>query len=207
MIEAERFLARQSTDREAWLWHRSQGVTATQVGKAATPAGFAECVAEIENPREVTVNAFMDWGNQREPYIAQVVKERFGIMPNDWLISAGGKLSPDRWMMATPDGLSMDHTLIGEYKTSGKPLDKIPAHYMRQVQWQLFVTGAERCLFAYELRLDAPGGFAPGFDVETQWVDRDEKKIKELCSVAEKLQTINVYASWEQREELENGSV
>jgi hypothetical protein len=104
--------------------------------------------------------------------------------------------------------LSLDHKLIGEYKTSGKPLDKIPAHYMRQVQWQLFVAGAERCLFAYELRLDAPGGtFAPGFDVETQWVDRDDKKIKELVSVAEKLQTVNVYASWDQREELENGSV
>jgi len=206
VIEADRFLAR-STDREAWLWHRQQGVTATQVGKAATPAGFAEAVAEIENPREVTVNAFMEWGNQREPHIAQVVKERYGIMPNDWLVSKGGNLSPDRWMMATPDGLSLDHMMIGEYKTSGKPLDKIPAHYMRQILWQMFVCGpqVERALFAYELRLDAPGGFAPGFDVECQWVDRDEKKIKELVSVAEKLQTVNVYASWEQREELENG--
>lgn len=204
VIEADRFLAR-SSDREAWLWHREQGVTATMVSKAATAAGFAEVVAEMENPREITPNAYMDWGNEREPYIADVVKERFGIMPNDWLISAGGKLSPDRWMMATPDGLSLDHTVIGEYKTSGKPLDKIPAHYMRQVQWQMWVTDAERCLFAYELRLDAPGGFAPGFDVECQWVDRDEKKIKELVAVAEKLQTINVYASWEQREELENG--
>jgi putative phage-type endonuclease len=204
MIAPDRFLAR-SSDREAWLWHRSQGVTATMVAKGATPAGFAEVVAELESPREVIPNAFMDWGNEREPHIAQVVKERYGIMPNDWLVSKGGNLSPDRWMMATPDGLSLDHTMIGEYKTSGKPLDKIPAHYMRQVQWQLYVTDAERCLFAYELRLDAPGGFAPGFDVETQWVDRDEKKIKELVSVAEKLQTINVYASWEQREELENG--
>jgi putative phage-type endonuclease len=204
VIPSDRFLAR-SSDREAWLWHRSQGVTATMVAKAATPAGFAEVVAELESPREVIPNAFMDWGNEREPHIAQVVKERYGIMPNDWLVSKGGNLSPDRWMMATPDGLSLDHTMIGEYKTSGKPLDKIPAHYMRQVQWQLYVTDAERCLFAYELRLDAPGGFAPGFDVECQWVDRDEKKIKELVSVAEKLQTINVYASWEQREELENG--
>ena len=207
VIEADRFLAR-SSDREAWLWHREQGVTATMVSKAATPAGFAEVVAEMEaERREITPNAYMDWGNEREPYIAEVVKERFGIMPNDWLISAGGKLSPDRWMMATPDGLSLDHKVIGEYKTTGKPLDKIPAHYMRQVQWQMWVTDAERCLFAYELRLDAPGGFAPDFDINTQWVDRDDKKIKELVAVAEKLQTINVYASWDQREELENGSV
>lgn len=208
MIDADRFLAR-SSDREAWLWHREQGVTATMVSKAATPAGFAEVVAEMENPREVTPNAFMDWGNEREPFIAQVVLERFDIFPNDYLISKGGKLSPDRWMMATPDGLCWHdgHKTIGEYKTSGKPLDKIPAHYMRQIQWQMWVTDAERCLFAYELRLDAPGGFAPDFDINTQWVDRDDKKIKELVAVAEKLQTINVYASWEQREELENGSV
>jgi len=208
VIEADRFLAR-SSDREAWLWHREQGVTATMVAKAATPAGFAQVVAEMENPDDIEPNAFMSWGNEREPFIAQVVLERFDIFPNDYLISKGGKLSPDRWQMATPDGLCWHdgHKTIGEYKTTGKPLDKIPAHYMRQVQWQLYVTDAERCLFAYELRLDAPGGFAPGFDVETQWVDRDEKKIKELVSVAEKLQTINVYASWDQREELENGSV
>jgi hypothetical protein len=105
----------------------------------------------MENPVEVTPNAFMEWGNVREPFIAQVVKERHGILANDWLISAGGSLSPDRWMMATPDGLSLDHLTIGEYKTSGKPLNKIPLRYMRQVQWQLFVTGAEACVFADEV--------------------------------------------------------
>ena len=204
MINVERFIARSSM-RDEWLEARTCGVTATQVSEAFTPAGMKAVLAKIENPAEITPNGFMDWGNEREPHIADVVKQRFGIMPNEWLIAAAG--AGNEWMMATPDGLSLDHRFISEIKTSGKPLDKIPAHYKRQVQWQLFVTGAERCLFAYELRLDAPGGFAPGFDVETQWVDRDEKKIKELCSVAEKLQTINVYASWEQREELENGSV
>lgn len=206
MIDADRFLVR-SSDREAWLWHRSQGVTATMVARAFTPAGFAEVVAQMENPEEVTPNAYMEWGNQRESYIADVVKERYGVMPNEWVISKGGKLSADRWQMATPDGLSLDHIMIGEYKTSGKPLDKIPAHYMRQVQWQLYVTDAESCVFAYELRLDAPGGFAPGFDVECQIVERDEKLIKELVAVAEKVQQVNVYKSWDQREELENGSV
>lgn len=203
MIEADRFLVR-SSDREAWLWHRSQGVTATMVAKAFTPAGFAEVVAEMENPREVTPNAYMTWGNEREPFIAQVVKERYGLLPNDWLISAGVSLSPDRWMMATPDGLSLDHKICGVYKTSGKPLDKISALYMRQIQWQMWVTDAEQCVFAYELRLDAPGGFAPGFDVECQIVERDDKLIKSLVSIAEKVQQVNVYKSWDEREELEN---
>ena len=204
VIEVDRFLVR-SSDREAWLWHRSQGVTATMVARAFTPAGFAEVVAQMENPIEVTETSYMSWGNLREPYIAEVVKERFGVMPNDWVISKGGKLSPDRWQMATPDGLSLDHKVIGEYKTTGKPLDKISALYMRQVQWQLYVTDAESCVFAYELRLDAPGGFAPGFDVECQVVERDEKLIKELVAVAEKVQQINVYKSWDEREEIENG--
>jgi hypothetical protein len=212
VIEVDRFLAR-STDREAWLWHREQGITATAIGKAAAgPAGFAEVVAQIENPQPIQVNHFMEWGNEREPYIAEVVKERFGILANDWLISAGGKMSPDRWQMATPDGLCWHdgHKTIAEYKTSGKRLDSIPAHYMRQMQWQMWVTDAERCLFAYELRMKAGAGFAPDVvtGVVTQWVPRNDEMMKELLLVAERLQDINVFNSWqEQREEIRNGSV
>lgn len=204
VIEVDRFVVR-STDRAQWLEARASGVTATTVSRAFTPAGMKEVLAELDEPREVTPNAYMSWGNQREGYIGQIVKERYGVMPNDWVISKGGKLSADRWQMATPDGLSLDHKMIGEYKTTGKPLDKISALYMRQVQWQLYVTDAEQCVFAYELRLDAPGGFAPGFDVECQIVERDDKLIKELVSIAEKVQQVNVYKSWEEREEIENG--
>ena len=203
MITANRFIAR-SSDREAWLHARSQGVTATTVAKASTPAGFREAVAQLENPQEIVPNAVMEWGNLREPHIAQVVKERFDIMPNDWLISRDADLN--RWQMATPDGLSLDHKVIAEIKTSGKPLDSVPIHYKRQVQWQLYVTGAERCLFAYELRLEGPEGFVPGFDVVTQWLDRDEAMIEQLLKVAQELQMTNVYLSWEEREGLANGS-
>jgi hypothetical protein len=201
MIIPERFIAR-STDRDAWLAARAEGVTATMVAKASTPAGFRDVIEHIDNPVDIIPNALMEWGTHREPFIAQIVKERFGIMPNDWLISFDDGLR--RWQMATPDGLSLDHGLIAEIKTSGKPLDKIPVGYMRQIQWQLHVTGAERCLFAYELRLEGPEGFVPGFDVETQWVDRDEKMISELIAVAEQVQQHIVYRSWDEREQLEN---
>jgi hypothetical protein len=197
VIEADRFLVR-SSDREAWLKARAEGVTATMVQRAFTPAGMKEVLAEIDEPREVTPNAYMDWGNEREPFIAEFVKQRHGLLANDWLISKGGKMSPDRWMMATPDGLCWHdgHKTIGEYKTSGKPLDKIPAHYIRQIQWQMWVTDAEQCVFAWELRMDAPGGFAPGFDIETQIVQRDNALIKKLVAVAEQVQQVNVYKSW-----------
>jgi hypothetical protein len=200
VIEADRFLVR-SSDREAWLKARAEGVTATMVQRAFTPAGMKEVLAEIDEPREVTPNAYMDWGNEREPYIAEFVKQRHGLLANDWLISAGGRMSPDRWMMATPDGLSLDHTMIGEYKTSGKPLDKIPAHYMRQIQWQMWVTDAASCVFAWELRMDAPGGFAPGFEISTQVILRDDELIKKLVAVAEQVQQVNVYKSQEKDEQ------
>jgi hypothetical protein len=190
MIAIERFIVSSQT-KDLWLAARDRGVTATQVAKASTPAGMKEVLAQIENPTPVEPNGFMDWGVEREAYIAHVVKERYGILPNDWLLCADGP--SNEWQMATPDGLSLDHKLIGEYKTSGKSLEKVPANYMRQVQWQLYVTGAEKCLFAYELRLEGPEGFVPGFDVECQWIDRDEKMIADLIKVAEEVQMHAVY--------------
>lgn len=197
MISIDRFIASSQT-RDLWLAARDRGVTATQVAKASTPAGMKEVLAQIENPTPIEANAFMSWGTEREAHIAHVVKDRFGILPNDWLLCADG--AGNDWQMATPDGLSLDHTLIGEYKTSGKSLEKVPANYMRQVQWQLYVTGAEKCLFAYELRLEGPEGFVPGFDVETQWIDRNEEMISELIETAQKVQEHAVYWERSQRE-------
>lgn len=192
MISVERFIVSSQT-RDLWLEARERGVTATQVAKAATPAGMKEVKAHIESPTEVTVNEVMDWGNEREPYIAHVVKERFGVMPNDWLICADGP--GNEWMLATPDGLSHDMKTIGEYKTSGKDLSTIPIGYRRQIQWQLMVSGAERCVFAWEQRLEGPEGFVPGMDVETQIVERDEEMIGQLIKVAQEVQDHAVY--WE----------
>lgn len=197
MIAVERFVARSSM-REAWLEARELGVTATQVAKASTPAGLKEVLAQIEQPVEVIPNAVMEWGNHREPYIADWVKSEFGIMPNEWLIRADG--AGNEWQLATPDGLSLDHSLIAEIKTSGKPLDTIPIHYRRQIQWQLHVSGAEKCLFAYELRLEGPEGFMPGFEIATQWVERDEKMISELIETAQKVQEHAIFFERAKRE-------
>jgi hypothetical protein len=190
VIGIERFIVSSQT-KDLWLAARDRGVTATQVAKASTPAGMKEVLAQIENPTLVEPNGFMDWGVEREAYIAYQVLKRYGILANDYLICAEG--AGNEWQMATPDGLSLDHTMIGEYKTSGKPLDKIPANYMRQVQWQLYVTGAKQCVFAYELRLEGPEGFVPGFDVECQVVERDEDMISELIKTAEKVQEHAIY--------------
>ena len=189
MIEPTRFIAR-STDREAWLAARERGVTATQVAKAATPAGMREQLALIENPEPIIDNEFMAWGREREPVIAMEIKERFGILPNDWLIAAEG--DGNAWMMATPDALSLDHSVIGEFKTGGKP-PSLPIHYRRQIQWQLFVTGAEQCVYAYEQRLGEFGAFYPAFDLHVEVVLRDEQEIEKLRAVAQELQLHAIY--------------
>lgn len=195
LISADRFLVR-STDHEAWLRAREGGITATQVARAATPKGYEEELARMADPTPIEPNAYMAWGSEREAYIALAVKDAHGVMPNDWLITAGASQhDPNRWMLATPDGLSLDHELIGEYKTGGKPHTSIPIHYRRQMQWQMAVTGASACVYAYEQRLGVPGAFYPAFDIHMEIVERDDKEIAALRAVAERLQQHACYMS------------
>jgi hypothetical protein len=184
MISPERFIAR-SSDRDLWLESRTHGVTATAVAKAASgPAGFRDQLEARRNPVDIEVNAFMAWGTFMEPVIAQFVKTEFGIMPNEWLIAS----EHDSRFLATPDGLSLDHGTIAEIKTMGKPLEKPPLDHVRQMQWQLMVTGAQKCLYAWQLRVEMPGGFAPGWlEPRSVWVERDEKMIADLVTVAKRL--------------------
>jgi putative phage-type endonuclease len=187
MISINRFIA-PSSDRENWLKARRNGVTATMVSKAATPSGFETVVKELAGGDTVEDNAFMKFGRDSEQWIALSLRETHGIMPNEWLIAA--EVEP--WMMATPDGLSLDHSLIAEIKTTGTDWgdwSKVPIHYRRQVQWQLFVTGAEASVFAWVLRRENKlGEFVPAwFEPKTVIVERDPKMIDQLVSTARKI--------------------
>lgn len=184
MISAERFLVR-STERDRWLAAREGGVSATTVADAATPAGFREVVAARQDPQPIEPNDYMMFGTESESVLMEHAHRQFGIIPNDWLI-AGSNVQH----LATPDGLSVDHLLIAEAKTTGKDWgDKPPIRYRRQVQWQLHVTGAERCLFLWNLRVpEDQGWFYLGWlEPKTLWIDRDEKMIAELVAVADRL--------------------
>ena len=187
MIDVQRFVASQSVSRESWLSARREGVTATQVAKAAAgPGGFEQAVEDYRADFVEVDNPYMAFGRVWEGPISMQLKESRGIMPNDWLISSA---ISDHYL-ATPDGLSLDHTLISEVKTTGKDWnpEKIPAQYMRQVQWQLFVTGAERCVFAWLLREERDGVFVPAwFEPRVVMVERDEKMIAGLMKVADDL--------------------
>lgn len=197
MIPAHRFIET-SENHEAWLAARAGGVTATEVAKAATPAGLKEVLANRANPQPVEVNEYMQFGSDNEDWIARVLKRDFGLMPNRWLIAS--EKFPQH--MATPDALSLDHTRIGEIKTGGKyTLDKAgnlkpPIAHMRQMQWQLWTTGAVECVYAFMLRAESGGVFVPAWmEPLTVIVPRDELMIAALVKVADQLLTD--FEGWE----------
>jgi hypothetical protein len=203
-MEKERMVARSQTDE--WYKARQYGVSATTVAKAASgPAGYN---AELNNalfPEDNIVedNAYMKFGRDYEEWIVNGLPREYGIKPNDWLIRGDGDY---RWHLATPDGLNDDWTIIAEVKTTGKDWDgsTIPIQYRRQVQWQLHVTGAQQCVFAWLLRATSDSGeFVPAWmEPKHIMMERDQTMIEELIEVAQRFITdFNNY------KEMQNGSL
>lgn len=185
-ISRDRFIARKDLDYDGWVAARRHGVTATQVANASTPAGFERAAADFLVEYREPDNPYMKFGRDFEGFIGEWVEAEFGVAPNEWLIAG-----ENRKHLATPDGLSADHKRIGEYKTTGKDwetVDRLPVRYMRQVQWQLHVTGAEECVVAWLLREERDGVFVPGwFNAKSGIVSRDEKMIAGLVATADRL--------------------
>ena len=183
MIPASRFIV-ESRWRDDWLEARTRGVTATAVAECATPSGFADHVASWSEPA-FEGNGYTAFGSWAERYMMEHAHHEYGILPNDWMLRSA---DDSRWL-ATPDGLSPDHRLIAEAKTTGKDWASPPIRYLRQVQWQLLVTGAERCLLLWQLRATADdGSFYTGWlEPKTLWIEPDLAMQKDLIGVAERL--------------------
>jgi len=186
MISADRFIARKDEDFEAWLNARRYGVTATQVSNASTPAGFEKAAADFLTEYSEPDNPYMRFGREWESHIADFVQAEFDVDPNEWLIAGENPRH-----LATPDGLGKKHNWIGEYKTTGKDwmtVEKLPLRYRRQVQWQLHVTGAEKCVVGWLLREQVEGEFIPAwFEPKVGIIERDDDLIADLISVADRL--------------------
>jgi len=186
MIAVHRFRANKAIDFDGWLNARRYGVTATQVADASTKQGYEKVVAEMRSEPSSYDNAFMAFGREMEGPLSLWVKERFGILPNEWLIA--DRQTP--WHLATPDGLSLNHRAIAEIKTTGKPWDekRIPLRYQRQIQWQLKVTDAEYCLLVWMLRVESQGVFVPGWmEPEYTVIYANGDMQRKLSVVADKL--------------------
>lgn len=168
-----------SNDRIAWLRARSQGVTATDAAKLSTPRSIETVARDKLGPRGFTGNAFTDHGRAREPHIARWVHDHFSLAPSDALFHS----VPERRHLATPDCISDDGAVLAEIKTTAKPFDRIPKHYLRQIWWQQYVLGAERTLFVWEQHRD----FVPVGPPRHTWVERDEDEIAALVDRANRL--------------------
>lgn len=182
MIPASRFIIQSRWEQE-WLEARKLGVTATAVAEAATPSGFEAHVRSWSEP-PFTGNEFTAFGNWAERYLLEHAHQQHGILPSDWLIA--GEVP---WRLGTPDGLSPDHTLIAEAKTGGKVPLSVPRQHRDQCLWNMHVTGATRCLYLFQPRAVADDGsfYLALIEPLTFWVERDDDRIAELVTVAERL--------------------
>ncbi|KAK1548444.1 hypothetical protein Q3G72_017827 [Acer saccharum] len=183
------------TDRMSWLEARQGRITATMASKIHRGGASArrEVIEEsFQPPVEITGNRYIDRGHEREPVIAAWIAKKWpGLIGNTHLFHAAG----NRKHAATPDGvgLSPQGTLtVAEIKTS--KYDRSPdspffflTGYREQMQWQMYVTGAEQTLFVWEQHDDDwDTGPTPLYEEPRYaWVLRDQELIDELIVDAE----------------------
>lgn len=180
-------------EREAWLAARRAGITATEIRDLKTGRLSVERLVNLKLGREIDTfngNEYTDWGTAREPIIADMVEQRFGIRPESRVFHA----ADDHRKLASPDGVGMygfdEQLVVSEIKTSGVPVppwsDAYAAKgYEFQQQWVMRVLGAERSLFVWEIReRGADGQFYPG-ELSFEWVYRNETLIAELDALAD----------------------
>jgi hypothetical protein len=168
-------------DREAWLRERNGGVTATQIrdlymGKLKRQDLIAAKLAGRIDP-ELTAPVIR-WGNEREAVIAAVAEGLYGMVPESRVFRSA---EDPRWL-ASPDGIRMNfdgEIEVAEIKTSGKDMtfgsvDFMASGYLAQMVWSMLVTGASRCLYGFEPRIDDGNGwYVPG-ELVWEWVSLDD---------------------------------
>ena len=161
-----------STDREAWLIARAEGITASDAAKLAK-ASSIDSIVKAKFHNDFVGNSATEWGLQREEFLLNWA----GFAQNTFLYAN----ADEPRFMATPDGIAMsevDGTIqLCQVKTSSKPLTSIPINYLRQVQWEMLVMDADSVWLVWEQHQD----FVP-VDLEPIkiLIHRDEKIIAEL---------------------------
>ena len=178
--------------REQWLDARRQYVTATEVAQLVRRGQdywdeLREIKAGSRTAPDISGLPAVRHGRERESLIAPYVQSlEEGMVPNDDLYVRNQRYA------ATPD--LVGDGIVGEIKTiKDTRLAKLQAakgwptgQYYDQVQWQLFVTGAIACIFAWEPYEDWDGELVPREDMrEHITIHRDEERIKALQEVAD----------------------
>ena len=176
----DRILA-DGSSRDAWKEARYSVIGASDAAYLSKPESVHLYLASKLKRDVFTGNVFTENGYRFEPMILGWA----GYEHNTALIHA----HDEPGFAATPDGMSVDHRTLAEAKTTGKDWNTPPIKYVRQCQWQMHVTGAERCLLVWNLRVpDEHGWFYLGWiEPKTKWIDRDDAEIAKLVTVADRL--------------------
>lgn len=174
------------TDRTLWLAERARGVTATEVAKLATGGTVDALVRDKIEGSSFGGNRYTAWGKAREPFLEQHMSG-FGIDAESRVFSAVD--NPRH--LASPDGIGVDfdgNVFLGEGKTSRDDLDpqggNMPDQYLYQMQWQMHVIGANRCLFVWEQHNNVWPTPDP-YPIRSEWIDRDQAVIDKLITLAD----------------------
>ena len=178
--------------REQWLEARRKYVTATEVAQLVRRGQdywdeLREIKAGNRTAPDISGLPAIRHGREREALIAPYVQSlEQGMVPNDDLY-----VRNDRYA-ATPD--LVGDGIVGEIKTiKDTRLAKLQAakgwptgQYYDQVQWQLFVTGAIACVFAWEPYEDWDGELVPREDMRDHiTIHRDDARINQLQEVSD----------------------
>jgi len=185
-----------SRDRVAWAKARAPLMGASDVAKFAKIESWPLYMrAKLYDP--FRGNGYTQHGNEREPHILAA----FGLEQNFTLYrSAGNPLhgaTPDALVLGG-DGslilaqvktvlqktktLSSGQTITVPPFTNAKGFFHLPPEYLRQMQWEMYVMGADRSLFIYEEHVD---GVPTGMEPQSQWVYRDQQEIDKLIIIAD----------------------
>lgn len=206
----DRALAADS-DRAAWLEARRGVVTATEVkrvalAKTATARRRAvlDIVREKREGSSFAGNQATEWGLLREDIIFVELERRWGFTRLGSLIRASDEQPRHA---ATPDGISQTldgAVILAEIKTSKNRIFPGTPEYERagyefQMQWQMYVTGAVRCLYVLEQHNGDFSGWTMDRDtwdlatgpeplpLETVWIDRNNEVIEMLKGYAQEI--------------------
>lgn len=179
--------------RGQWLEARKHYVTATEVAQLARRGEaywreLREIKTGVREAKDLSYIPAIRHGREREPLIVPYVQSlEAGMEHNEDLVVRLGRYA------ATPDLIgdgivgeikTVKDTRLAKLKQSG---DWPTSQYFDQVQWQLFVTGAIACVFAYEPYESWDGTLVPREDKRGNiTIHRDEERIKRLRSVADR---------------------
>ena len=173
-----------------WRAARAGSLGASQIADALarTKSGWGSSRANLlaqlvcerltGNPTDGFTNAAMQWGTDWEP----AAREAYGLLVGEFVEEIGlVKHETLAWTHASPDGLVGDDGLV-EIKCPNSAThiatlrgEAIPDKYIKQMQWQMNLTGRQWCDFAsFDPRLP------DAMQLHVQRVPRDDTLIGEI---------------------------